>query len=108
VPGLSATGFRRFGSESQAGQGTDRQAVKVFSMLVLNCKKMRRLVHAAAAIFLLGIALQLVLNLFEPGDPALPGFFPYLVFFLLLMGPLLLLVTLVIALLPGDTKKMTS
>jgi len=67
-------------------------------MLVLNCKKMRRLVHAAAVIFLLGIALQMVLNLFEPGDPAIPGLMPYLAYCALVTGPLLLLLTLLIAL----------
>jgi hypothetical protein len=70
-------------------------------MLVLNCKNMRRLVHASAAIFLFGIALQLVINLFEPGDPLLPGFMPYLVYCTLVTGPLLLLLVLVITLTRG-------
>ena len=70
-------------------------------MLVLNCKSTRRLMHISGAIFLLGIALQLVINLFEPGDPVIPGFLPYLVYSALVTGPLLLLLVMVITLTRG-------
>jgi hypothetical protein len=69
---------------------------------------MRRLVYAAGLIFMLGISIQIVLNLFEPGNTSLPAFLPYLAFVFMLLGPSLLLVTVVVALLPGEAKKMHS
>ena len=77
-------------------------------MLVLNRKGMHRLIYASAILFLLGMALQMVMNLFEPGNPAIPAFLPYLAFSLLLLAPLLLLGSVLMALLPGDAKKMDS
>jgi predicted tellurium resistance membrane protein TerC len=67
-------------------------------MLVLNSKGMRRLVHTAAVIFLLGIALQMLINLFEPGNPAVPGFLSYLAYFAMVTGPFLLMLTMFITL----------
>lgn len=87
--------------------GIEDNAVKVLNMLVMNCKGMRRLVFASASLFLLGMALQLVMNLFEPGDSAILGFLPYLTFCLLLSAPLLLLGSVLLALLPGENKKCT-
>lgn len=77
-------------------------------MLILSCKGMRRMVIAAGSLFLFGILLQVLLNLLEPAYASLPAFVPYLAFFFMLVGPILLLITVLVSLLPGEAKKMHS
>jgi hypothetical protein len=88
--------------------GTGCQIVEVLSMVILNHKGMRRLVSISTVVFLLGMALELVLNLFEPSHVQFPAYLHYLTFYLMMAGPLLLLSGLVFTLLPGIEKKIHS
>ena len=88
------------------GRGAAIPAVKVVNMLILKCKGTRRLLYLSGFIFTLCILLQIVLNLLGPYHGSLPAYLPYLVFGMLLVGPILMLLAVLIALLPGEGKKM--
>ena len=83
-------------------------AIKVVEMFLLSCKGMRRLVTLSGLLFASGIVLQLAHNVWMPSDPMLASLIPYLAFVLILCSPVLLLSTVVISMLPRESRKMQS
>ena len=69
-------------------------------MLFFSCKTMRWLVMLAGCCFFSGIGLQLCSNLFDPGEVVASSYVSYTAFFLVMSGPILLLSTVILALLP--------
>ena len=68
-------------------------------------KPMRLLVYLAGTLFLLGIVCQMLLNLFAPGPAWISEYLPHLSFCLFLGCPVLLLLSVLLALLPGKAKR---
>lgn len=77
-------------------------------MFLLSCKGMRRLVFLSGVLFALGMVVQLLYNIISPSDPMLASMVPYLAFFLILFSPVILLSTVIISVLPGESRKMQS
>jgi hypothetical protein len=69
---------------------------------------MRLMVVISGALFMLGIILQAIANVFGPVVFSTPNYLPYAAFFCILVGPALLMFTVILSLLPGESRKMNS
>ena len=75
-------------------------------MFFLSRKGMRFLLMVSGALFLFGVMMQMLLNVLQP--EMIPGqsYLPSIAFLLILIGPVILLATVVVALVSGENKKM--